>query len=74
MFLISQCSIPFIEIGLCGVSSCNVITKEVLTLPVENVTFPVENVTFSVVQRPKRAYKYLLITLIVLVCVLVLCI
>ena len=41
---------------LCGFSSCNVITKEVVTLPVENVTFPVENVAFPVVRRPKCAY------------------
>ena len=45
-----------------------------MTLPVENVTFPVKNVTFPVVQRPKRAYEYLLIYLILFVCVLVLCI
>ena len=50
-----------------------VITKEVVTLPVENVTFPIKNVTFPVVQRQKRAYEYLLINLI-FVCVLVLCI
>ena len=59
---------------LCGFSSCNVITKEVVTLLVENVTFPVENVTLPVVRRPKGAYKYLLITLILFVYVLVLCI
>ena len=45
-----------------------------MTLPVENVTFPVKNVTFPVVRRPKRAYEYLLINLILFVCVLVLCI
>ena len=54
--------------------SVNVITKEVVALPVENVTIPVENVTFPVVRRPKRAYKYLLMNLILFVCVLVLCI
>ena len=43
-----------------------------MTLPVENVTFPVENVAFPVVRRPKRAYQYLFITLILFVCVLVL--
>ena len=45
-----------------------------MTLPLENATFPVENVTFPVVRRPKRAYEYLLINVILFVCVLVLCI